>query len=309
MDRWTARPATSQRYQLGEGPVWDADAGLLRWVDIAAGEVLAGHLEGERVQPDEQRRLDSTVGALAPGRHGRSIVAGHHDLLLVDPGGTIVARTPVIEPGRASRLNDGACDPAGRFLVGTMSLDGRVGQERLVRLDGAGPVVIDDDLTLSNGLAWSPDGTVMYSIDSIPGVLWARDYLPATGRCGARRPLIRFDDATPDGLAVDATGHLWIAMWGAGEVRRCTPAGRQVGVVDVPVANPTSVAFIGAALEVMVITTAGEDDDADGPTTSADAGRLFLVEPGVRGVAASRWNGRWPGEGRGQDRASGASAG
>jgi sugar lactone lactonase YvrE len=295
MQHWTARAASDEAYELGEGPMWDAERSRLLWVDIQAGLVLVGGLVDGRVEVQDRHRFDSTVGAVAVAPDGAMVVAGTRTLLLVGPDAEIRGRLDLLDHTVASRLNDGACDPAGRFLIGTMALDDREGRERLLRLDDD-LTVLDDDLTLSNGLGFAPDGRTLYSVDSEPGRVWARTYDPDDGAVGRRELLLDTGDDTPDGLCVDAEGHLWIAMWGAGEVRRYTPSGETVGRVEVPVPNPTSVAFVGPDLGTLLITTARHGLEADERAAAPASGRLFLAEVGVVGAPVSAWDGSWPDE-------------
>nr|MDT0665698.1 SMP-30/gluconolactonase/LRE family protein [Micromonospora sp. DSM 115978] len=208
-----------------------------------AGEVLEGSLtEAGGVSVERRHSFpETTVGAVAFGKAGELLVAVRDELVVMDPDGSrrSVART--VPAGVASRNNDGATDPAGRFVVGTMVLDrNRHGQEVLVRLELDGSVTtIDDDLGLSNGIAWSADGSLMYSADTLAQVVWVRDYDAATGATGPRREHLRLASGHPDGICVDATDHLWVAVWGGGEVRRFAPDGTVVDRVKVPVPNPT----------------------------------------------------------------------
>ncbi|SFF95081.1 SMP-30/Gluconolaconase/LRE-like region-containing protein, partial [Actinacidiphila alni] len=166
------------------------------------------------------------------------------------------------------------------FLVGSSALDGRHGRDVLVRLAGDGrPVVLDTDLTCSNGPAWSPDGRLMYSVDTGPGLVRVRAYDPADGRTGERRDFLTIDDGLPDGLCADRDGNLWLAVWGAGEVRCYSPTARHLVTVRVPAAHPTSAAFAGPDLATLLITAGGPD------------GGLFAARPGARGAPLPAWNG------------------
>jgi len=297
--RWTAEPATDDGYELGEGPVWDAERERLLWVDIIAGTVHEGRLAGRRVLPTRSTWLDRFTGAVVCARTGELLVAGTDALLVVGadgevtPGPSILAEparggkqnaTPD-EGGTGRRLNDGACDPAGAFLVGSLELTGRCGGEVLVRVERDRRLtVLDDDLTLSNGLAFTPGGQ-LYSIDSGPGVVWARDYDAATGATGKRRELLRIADTTPDGMCLGADGSLWIACWGAGQVRRFTPTGELTGIVSVSTPHVSSVAFAGPGLDLLLITTARQG------ALDADAGKLFLADAGATGLPVQYWAG------------------
>jgi sugar lactone lactonase YvrE len=222
---FSATAASDDQYELGEGPVWDAARERVLWVDINPGVVHVGHLEGDLVRPDARLRFEETVGTVVCSEDGRLLVAGARRLYHVDEAWRCTVLADVIPEAKRSRLNDGACDPSGRFLVGSMALDARRGDECLYRLEPDGTVsVLDSDLTLSNGLAWSPDGAVMYSTDTIPGVIWARAYDPGRGDHGPRREVVRLaQGGSPDGLCVDAEGNLWVAVWGSGEVRCYSP--------------------------------------------------------------------------------------
>ena len=181
-------------------------------------------------------------------------------------------------------MNDGAADTAGNYLVGSMALDDRTGQERLWRLEHDGRVsVLDEDLTLSNGLGWSPDGGVLYSVDSGPGRVWARDYDPGSGEVGARRPFADLGEETPDGLTVDSQGTVWVAVYSAGEVRGLASTGEQVDVIRVGPLPATSCAFVGPELRTLLITTAAQEQD------HPDAGKLFTAEMSVTGLPTTAW--------------------
>jgi sugar lactone lactonase YvrE len=289
--RFTAVPASTDVYALGEGPLWDPTRGRLLWVDIVAGTVHEGVLAPETgaVIATGRRSFPTTVGAVAASSDGRLLVAEESSLALIDSEGNRTELARVLPRGVRSRLNDGAVDPAGRFLIGSLAQDGRRNQEVLARLEESGCVLLDTDLTLSNGLAWSPAGDRFYSIDTIPGTVWVRDYEPVTGRVGPRRELFAVTDGSPDGLCVDAEGNLWIALWGRGRVECRSTRGDLLAVVDVDAPHTSSAVFAGPDLDVLVITTAtqglAEKDLAEHP----DSGRLFTAKVGVRGLPTPAW--------------------
>lgn len=291
-----ARLAGDEVHLLGEGPVWDAANDRLLWVDIEAGDVLVGELDGGRVRATGRTHVDRTVGAVVPAADGRLLVAGRDVVHVLAADGSAREVCRVLPEGSGRRLNDGACDPAGRFLVGTLAGD-PTGRETLHRIEDDGSLTtLDDDLTLSNGLAWSPDGAVMYSVDTLAGVVRARDYDPATGATGPRRDLLHVEPGWPDGLRVDAGGNLWVAVWGGSQVRCFRPDGALLHVVEVAAPNTTAVAFAGPGLGTLVITTASigltDEQRAEFPAS----GRLFAVDVGaavgVRGLPTTPWNGR-----------------
>jgi sugar lactone lactonase YvrE len=289
--RFHALPATGERYVLAEGPCWDADRDRVLWVDIAAGQVHTGRLAASRVIPEAVLTFPETVGAVVSSRRGELLVAGARRLYTVSTDGRVSPGAEIIGADAASRLNDGCCDPAGRFLVGTLALDDRVRSEILVRVEPDGAILlIDDDLGLSNGLAFTLDGGALYSVDTRGGTVWIREYDAQTGGVGRRRAFLQID-GTPDGLCVDEEGSVWVAIWGSGEVRCYSAAGKQIAAVDVAAPNTTSVAFVGAALDTLLITTASEQLSEAQLARYPDSGRLFIADVGVRGAPVPRWAG------------------
>jgi sugar lactone lactonase YvrE len=288
---FTARPASADAYILGEGPLWDADRQRLLWVDIVAGLVCAGTLDpaSGTVTATTTWVFDGTVGAVAVAETGDLLVAERRGLTRVDPTGTRTPLASVLPDAVASRLNDGAVDPAGRFLVGSMALDDRRGEELLVRLDSAGCTTIDADLTLSNGLGWSPAGDRFYSTDTVARMIWVRDYDRTTGATGPRQELIAVTDGHPDGLCVDVDGNLWIAIWGRGRVECRTPGGDLLATVAVDAPHTSSVAFAGPDLDVLVVTTATDGLRADKLASQPHSGRLFTARVGAVGLPTAYW--------------------
>jgi len=280
------KPATEESYALAEGPVWDARHRRLLWVDILGGVVLEGALDGDRVAVTRRHEFDGMVGAVVPAADGSLLVAAQEGLVVVRPDGTRETGPRIVPAGERRRLNDGATDPAGRFLVGTMSLDDAPSeQEILVRVETDGRITeLDRDLTLSNGLAWSPDGRRMYSTDTYRRVIYVRDYPD-----GERRVYLDLGDAYPDGITSDSEDHLWVATWGLGEVRRYAPDGTLVDRHAVPAPNVSSVAFAGDDLDRLVITTATVALTAEQARAYPDSGRLFVVPVDVPGVPVTPW--------------------
>jgi sugar lactone lactonase YvrE len=279
---YAATPVSPESYALGEGPVWDPVRERLLWVDILRGRVYAGRLDPFRVI--EEWVFDGTVGAVVAAEYGDLLVAERTGLTRIAPDGrrTAVAGLPV---PAGSRLNDGAVDPDGRFVVGSLHLDEPDGAQVLLRLAGGAATVLDDDLNLSNGLGWSPDGATFYSIDSVPGVIHARDHPD-----GPRRDLFTVTDGLPDGMCVDAAGNLWIANWGGGRVECRTPAGDLLATVAVDAPHTTCVAFAGPGLETLVITTATDQLTAAQLAAHPGSGRVFTVRVDAAGLPTPYWN-------------------
>ncbi|CAN5557608.1 N/A [soil metagenome] len=285
--------ATDEGFFLGDGPFWDPIRERLLWVDIRAGTVLAGTLRADgTISIDERVTFPTTVGAVAVSASGDWVIAGGEELLTRTAAGVVRTGPRILPVGSGSRLNDGKPDPAGRYMVGSLRLDGESTTERLVVVQPDGDVEeLDTDLALSNGLGWSPDGSVMYSIDTMRRTIFARPYDTATGTAGDRHTLVTLDDGYPDGMCVDVDGYLWVAVWGLGQVRRYSPAGELERVIDVPAPHTSCVAFAGPDLDTLVITSATQDLTAEQLAEYPLSGRLFTHTPGVRGLPQALWKG------------------
>ena len=173
------------------------------------------------------------------------------------------------------RSNDGACDAAGRFWIGTMALDLTPGAGALYCYDGKLRRVLDG-VTLSNGLGWTRDDTQMYYIDSTEQRVDVFDFELASGQLDKRRPFVSIDrsDGIPDGLTVDHEGGVWVALYGGSCVRRYDERGRLDAVVEVPAENVTSCCFGGDDGRSLFVTTAAPD------------GNVYVTQPGVSGPSA-----------------------
>lgn len=276
MITYAATPVSPDAYVLGEGAIWDPGRERLLWVDIKGGKVFAGRVSPFEVL--ETWSFDGLACAVAPAATGELLVATADSLVRVDLDGTRTRLIRVLHSD-GSRLNDGGVDPSGRYLVGSMTLSDNSGSEVLVRFENGELTTIDDDLTLSNGLAWA--GDQLYSVDSSPKVVYGRTY-PG----GPRRELFRLTDGLPDGMCADRDGNLWIAAHGAGRVECRTPAGELLAVVELPASQPTSAAFAGPELDVLVITTA--TDGLDAPTEHD--GRIYTARVDTAGLLTPYWN-------------------
>ena len=284
--------ATTQVFQLAEGPCWDSPRQRLLWVDILAGQVLEGHLDGASVVVDRTHQFDEMVGAVTVGTDGSLLVAAQESLVIIEPDGSRTQGPRIVAPGDRQRLNDGSTDPRGRFLVGTLSLgDGPSVHERLVRWEPDGGITtLDDDLTLSNGLAWSADGTRFYNVDTERHAIHVREYDAATGIVGERHLHLTVEGGYPDGIAMDVEDHLWVAIWGAGEIRRYSPDRELVATLAVPAPHTSCVSFAGDDLRTLVVTTATKDLSAEQLSAYPDSGRLFTLRTDVPGLPVPAWS-------------------
>lgn len=278
--RWTDVEVVAHLHsELGEGPIWDHRRGSLMWVDILGGLV---HETEPESGVTTSVPTTTVVGAIALAGDDQYLAATQTGFGRFD--GRAVAITHEFLP-TGQRMNDGAVDPGGRFVAGSITED-RSPNGRLYRLETDGEVTaLMDGVTVSNGLAWSGDGRRLFYVDSQRQTIDVMDYDPDTGAVGGRRSWVEIPPTmgTPDGLTIDADGCLWLALWGGSAVVRFSPAGQQIGRVELPVSRVTSCAFGGRSLERLFITTAAVGDSRDDPPRPLD-GALFAVEPGCAGV-------------------------
>lgn len=249
---------SAQRHQLGEGPLWDFRTRTLHWVDLLAGNVFS---RSEDDGTTRVTRLGVPVGCLGLTADPAVLVAGLRTgwhLVDLDTG----RRQLLGDPERdreACRFNDGSVDPAGRFWTGSLEDSESRPDGRLYRLDPDGSYrTVDEGFYCSNGIDWSPDGRWMYFVDSRQDRIYRYAFDPADGEARDREIFV---DTTalpgiPDGLRVDAAGDLWCAFWDGAHVTRFAPDGAVREQLEVPVLRPTSVAFGGADLGTMYITSA-----------------------------------------------------
>jgi sugar lactone lactonase YvrE len=278
--RWPAELVLESPAELGEGPHWDARNGELVWVDIPAGAV---HRFDPLTGADISFSAGQPVGAAVPRAVGGFALALRDGFAAVDrAGGTLRWLAPVEADRPELRMNDGACDSAGRFWAGTMSVTETDAIGSLYRLSPDGEVAMMlTGTTISNGIGWSPDETVMYYVDTPKHLLEAFDFDVSRGTISGRRQVVAIEPGAgdPDGLTVDADGCIWLALWDGSAVRRYTPEGELAGIVEVPAARPTSCAFGGPELDTLFITTARTSRGH----SPASGGGIFAVDTGSRG--------------------------
>jgi sugar lactone lactonase YvrE len=280
--------------ELGERPVWDPNRNCLVWVDISTGNL---HQFG----PDRKSAILANhgvpVGAAAPRAGGGYVLAAADGFRLTDAAG-MPQGPPLRPPGMPQnlRFNDGARDPAGRFWAGTEAWDMKSPIASLYRLDRDGSVTeILTGIAESNGLGWSPDGTVFYYTDSgeDPSRVRAFSFDLQAGTLGDEHDLIRFGpgDGEADGLVIDSEGCLWIAMWEGGCVRRYSAAGELLALYPVPVSRPTCPGFGGQILDELYLTTAWWGMSGEQRQAEPLAGHLLRARPGVSGLALACYGG------------------
>ena len=272
------------RAVLGEGPVWVARESALYWLDIKGCKILRADDRGQLTHWDTPMR----IGSLAPRKSGGFIAGTEDGIALVDPFNgkfEIVAEPEAQLPD--NRFNDGKVDRRGRFWAGTMDDKEKdatgtlycVGQDMKV-------TAVDSGYRVTNGPAFSPVGDIMYHNDSARKVTYAFD-MDSEGRAANRRVFLEFGDGegSPDGMTVDSEACLWIAFWDGWCVRRYSPEAEWMETIRMPVQRPTSCTFGGADLDRLYITSARSGLDESALQMQPNAGGLFMVMAGVRGLA------------------------
>lgn len=267
-----------------EGPVWSPSWGGLRWVDMLAGDVLSLRADGMV----DRRSVGTVAAALRPRRAGGAVIAVERGFVLEHPDGSLAPLDEVwSDPG--VRMNEGGCDPDGRFYCGSMAYDVTPGAGTVYRLDADRSVhVVLESVTISNGLEWTADGTRAYYNDTPTGQISVFDYHPEKGLTGRRVFTDIANDGRPDGLTIDEHGGVWTAVFDRGEVHRYDPTGSLDEVVEIPVRQVTACTFGGVDLDQLFITTSREGlERADDPL----AGALFSASVGVRGLPVRTYAG------------------
>jgi len=280
----TLEPLTDTRAILGEGPVWHNDQ--LIWVDIEGRKVF---IHDPETKQDHAIQLRERVGCVRPCAGDDRLVCGlQSGLAFLDlkSGGLTAISDP--EADLPTRFNDGNCDPLGRFWAGTMDMDEKEAIGSLYMLDSSQKVTRQwQNVTVSNGLAWDPDGVTLYYNDSPTREVAAFDYDAATGTITNRRVAVPIPDGEgfPDGMTIDREGMLWIALWqGWGVVRYNPRTGERLQKIELPVEKVTSCMFGGANLDDLYITTAQIHLSDEAHAQQPFAGGLFKVNPGVCGL-------------------------
>lgn len=281
------------RSQTGEGAVWSVEEQVLYWVDIPKGEL-------NRFDPSSRQnkiyQMPTPVGCLALTENYGVVVAltnGFHYFDFDDHSLSLINNPKEDEP--LNRFNDGTTDPKGRFFAGTMPLEGKgenpMGSLFVLDLDGSARR-LERDLWTQNGLAFSPDGKIMYLADTNlnAGVVWAYDYDPDDGRMSNKRVFFEATEIAgkPDGGTIDADGCYWMAAVRGWELIRLTPQGNIDQRIKMPIEMPTKIAFGGPNLDIMYVTSiGGQQPDPEQPL----AGCLFAVQAGIQGLPSTPYRG------------------
>lgn len=261
------RRLTVLRAETGEGPVLDPRTGELVWVDIPNGALHRTDVESGETASFQ---LPTLLGAAVPcaGREGFAVAVREGF------GYTVEGRLDVVDPVLATRelrMNDAKCDARGRLWAGSVDVNNAAGRGSLHVWDGRGPSRVEwAGLTLPNGIGWNADGSRMYVVDSLAGAVYVAEFDLDHGRPGCFGVFAGIRDGLPDGLAVDSEGGVWVAMWDGHRVCRFAPTGTITHTIEMPVARPTSCAFLGGGR--LAITSARSVEPGSGAVFIADVG-------------------------------------
>jgi sugar lactone lactonase YvrE len=268
---------------LGESPVWWKEAGVLVFADITGRRL---HRFEPRSGRHEVDAVEEDIGCVAPAKGGGYVAGLRSGIWLLDAAGAKVrqlAGNP--EDPATNRFNDGRVDPRGRYFAGTLDEPKAGGRAGLYRCDRRGLAQLSDGIMTSNGLAFSPDGRILYFSDTPRFVIYCFDYDPDTGAAENRRVFARIeptpaDRGRPDGAAVDADGCYWSSLYEGARVRRYDPEGKVMADYPVPALNTTMPAFGGADMKTLFVTTAR--DKKGGP-----GGGLYALPVDTPGLAGT----------------------
>ena len=281
--------ALDARASLGECPVWSVDEQVLYWVDINAPAL---HRFDPATGADIAMPMPEAIGCFALRTRGGFVVALRGGVWLARRDGSLerkLADAPY-DPAHF-RFNDGRCDPQGRFFPGSMNEKRDASTAALYRVDGDGTIAeVLSGVMISNGLAWSPDGSTMYHSDTPAHTIRAYDYDVATGTPSRPRIFAAWTGETdrPDGGAVDSMGNYWTAFYRGGKIVRLSPRGEVQAEFATPAMCPTMCAFGGPDLRTLYVTSARQFREADELARLPQSGGVFAMRVEVPGLPEPR---------------------
>jgi sugar lactone lactonase YvrE len=292
---------TASVLQLGpsehaEGPVWDGRDQVLMWVDQYRGLIRRARKSPSGLfQELDPFAVGMAIGALAPSSDGGWVIAagnGFHSLRR-DGSMRLIADVLPNEPP-LRRMNDGKADPVGRFWAGSMSYGKEFGEGGLYRLSGDTSELMIAGVTISNGLAWTPDASTMYYIDTPTRTVQAFSLDPHG--LGVGEVVVRVPEGAgePDGMCIDREGRLWVALWGGRAVHCYSPNGRLLEIVEVDAVQVSSCCFGGPLGSTLFITTSQEDYGEAEREQDPHAGMIFSVETTTSAPAAAEFSAKQP---------------
>ena len=282
MDIWAISEVVSD---LGEGPIWTPETNSVTWTDITENTFHIANIDTGKT---ESFGVPSMIGAIAHTKDGHYIAATQKGFARISLEGKYSPLHSFLQDDM--RMNDGKVDSAGRFWAGSMALSFEKdrGSLYVLETDNSYQKVLDN-ITLSNGMGWSPDAQYFYYIDSIPGVLKRFDYDLDDGKISNPKNLITFDAASgvPDGMSVSSDGKIVVALWDGGRIEIYEPTGAKVSEIKLGVSRPTCCTFVGPNQDILIVSTASQGiNRADEPL----AGKILAVTgTGLSGLPTQQY--------------------
>ena len=270
---------------LGEGPIWTPETNSVTWTDITQNTFHTANIDTGKT---ESFGVPSMIGAIAHTKDGHYIAATQKGFARISLEGKYSPLHSFLQDDM--RMNDGKVDPAGRFWAGSMALSFEKdrGSLYVLETDNSYQKVLDN-ITLSNGMGWSPDARYFYYIDSIPGVLKRFDYDLDNGKISNPKNLITFDASTgvPDGMSVSSDGKIVVALWDGGRIEIYEPTGAKVSEIKLGVSRPTCCTFAGPNQDILIVSTASQGIDRAGEPL---AGKILAVTgTGLSGLPTQQY--------------------
>ena len=270
---------------LGEGPIWTPETNSVTWTDITQNTFHTANIDTGKT---ESFGVPSMIGAIAQTKDGHYIAATQKGFARISLEGKYSPLHSFLQDDM--RMNDGKVDPAGRFWAGSMALSFEKdrGSLYVLETDNSYQKVLGN-ITLSNGMGWSPDAQYFYYIDSIPGVLKRFEYDLDNGKISNPKNLITFAAASgvPDGMSVSSDGKIVVALWDGGRIEIYEPTGAKVSEIKLGVSRPTCCTFAGPNQDILIVSTASQGiDRADEPL----AGKILAVTgTGLSGLPTQQY--------------------
>lgn len=264
---------------LGEGSAWDSKTQTLYWLDILQKKIYANY--------DLLIELDDLIGCLAPCKNGNLILGKRASLIDLEVGSAHQTNLYLLHEPTTNRINDGKCDSAGRFIFGTMDMNEKDSTGNLYSYDGKQAKILLKGVTISNGLAWSPDYKTFYYIDTPTRQVQAFDYDVKTGEIANSRVAFAIPESFgwPDGMTSDIQGNLWIAMWGGAQITKWNPnLGTLLEKISVPALHTSCCVFGGKNMNELFITSARQGMSDEDIKKYPLSGGLFKVVTDVEGM-------------------------
>jgi len=290
--RLVPKLAVDAKATLGEGAWWDADKKHLCWLDILNHEL---HFYDPRRKTDKCVKYEKPITAVVPRcKKGGYIAAFSDGIYFLDEDGAMGGLIVNPEHEKAgNRFNDGKCGPAGRFWVGSMDAQGGAGAGALYKIEkNLGYLTMLSGCDISNGIVWNSAADRMYYTDTLSGEISAFDYCQKDGTISNRSVAYKLGagEGLPDGMTIDSEDMVWAAVWGGGKVIRIDPEKHEKLLeIYLPVPHVSSVAFGGAGLTQLFITSARLGLSKAQIEEYPHSGGLFSVETGIRGTKLHRF--------------------